>query len=167
MRYVWDAHVPPCGVSADVAGQTLEALTTAAGDRPLTPRMIVDASRPDDAPLHPAFTWDDVRAAELYREVEARAIVRSVRVVQEDQVGAKPMRVYVSVQQQFGADAQRGYVPVAKAMNDPVLREQVIETARRDLRAFVSRYQEFSDLSAIGAEALEQLSLLQAVAHEL
>lgn len=167
MRYVWDAHVPPCGVDADTVGQALDDLTQMAGDRPLTPRMIVDASRPDDAPLHPAFTWDDVRAAELYREVEARAIVRSVRVVHDEQPDARPMRVYVSVQQQFGTDTQRGYVPISKAMNDPVLRDQVIDTARRDLRAFVSRYREFADLTAIGNEALEQLSLLQAVSTDV
>lgn len=164
MRYVWDRGVAAFGVSADTAGQELAALTAAAGDRPVTARMVVDAARPPDAPLHPAFTWDDVRAAELYRENEARQIIRSVRVVQDDRPEAAPVRVYVAVQQQTGVDVQRGYVPVVQAMADPTLRAQVIETARRDLRAFVARYQEFAELSSIGREALEQLDLLAAEA---
>lgn len=160
MRYVWDRGATGFGVSADVAGQALAALTEVAGDRPVTARMVVDAARPAEAPLHPAFTWDDVRAAELYRETEARLLIRSVRVVEDAQAEAAPARVYVAVQQQLGADVQRGYVPVTRAMSDPSLREQVIETARRDLRAFVARYQEFAELSSIGREALQQLDLL-------
>jgi hypothetical protein len=39
---------------------------------------IVDESRPDDAPLHPAFEWDDALAGEAYRVHQARSLVRAV-----------------------------------------------------------------------------------------
>ena len=35
--------------------------------------------------MHPCFTWDDAEAAELYRETEARSIVRSVRVIYDSE----------------------------------------------------------------------------------
>ena len=72
-------------VSAQAVGEELDRITTKY-DGNLTPAAVVDESRPADAELHPCFTWDDSVAAEEYRKVEARQIVRSVEVVIE----AKP-----------------------------------------------------------------------------
>lgn len=42
----------------------------------LKARAVVDESRPEDAPLHPEFLWDDYAAAELYRRVQAQTMIR-------------------------------------------------------------------------------------------
>lgn len=44
------------------------------------PKDLVDASRPEEAPLHKEFEWDDKIASEKYREVQAGYIIRSVAV---------------------------------------------------------------------------------------
>ena len=81
------------GVDAQTVGETLAGLENKHGG--ITPPMLVNESRPEDAPLHPCFTWDDVEAAELYRETEARSIVRSVRVIYPDAKESEPAFVHV------------------------------------------------------------------------
>jgi len=44
----------------------------------ITPRMVVDAARDDNSPLHDYFEWNDSEAAEKYREMQARTLLRSV-----------------------------------------------------------------------------------------
>lgn len=46
----------------------------------LTPRNVVSAARPANSLLHPAFEWNDQKAAELHREFQARCLIKSVRV---------------------------------------------------------------------------------------
>lgn len=41
---------------------------------------VVEAARPDDAPLHGYFTWDDQVAAERFRQMEAGRMVRAIKV---------------------------------------------------------------------------------------
>lgn len=41
---------------------------------------VVEAARPDDAPLHGYFTWDDALAAERFRQMEAGRMVRAIQV---------------------------------------------------------------------------------------
>ncbi len=47
-----------------VIGAELAQLHEANGGR-LTARLVVDAARPIEAPLHPLFEWDDVRACSM------------------------------------------------------------------------------------------------------
>ena len=49
------AHIK--GVTADQAGDELARIYVEKGE--LTAPLVVDESRPEEAPLHPAFEWDD------------------------------------------------------------------------------------------------------------
>lgn len=53
----------------------------------IKPQVIVKEARPKKAPLHPVFEWDDSVAAEEYRLVQARNLVRAVHVVVESPDG--------------------------------------------------------------------------------
>ena len=57
-RYKAGRTVPH--IAAQVVGEEL-ARIEASGE--LTPATVVEASRPETAPLHPAFEWDDPTAA--------------------------------------------------------------------------------------------------------
>lgn len=70
------------GVDAQTAGEELARIKAEHGF--LQPAVVVDESRPDDAPLHPAFEWRDPVAAEQWREHQATAIIRRVRVLPVD-----------------------------------------------------------------------------------
>ena len=94
-------------VPAQVAGEALEAIRErcAARDERMLTGAVVEAARPCDAPLHPAFSWDDSVAGEKWRRHEARNLIRSVMVVTTDtETGTEESHtVYVSVNK--GKDA--------------------------------------------------------------
>jgi hypothetical protein len=80
------------GVDAQTVGDELHRIYQDNGA--LTAPLVVDEARPDDAPLHPAFEWNDEVAAELHREHQARTMIRSVEIIRDDQ--AHPSFVHVS-----------------------------------------------------------------------
>jgi hypothetical protein len=63
-----------------LAEAELQAIAAANGGR-LTAEMVVQAARDEESPLHDFFTWDDAAAAAEHRIAQARALIRSVRVV--------------------------------------------------------------------------------------
>lgn len=66
-------------VAAQIVGEALDRIEQSGQD--VTPSTVVDVARPDDAPLHPCFEWNDHKAAEEHRKAQARNLIRSVRVV--------------------------------------------------------------------------------------
>lgn len=132
-------------------------------DSRLTPRMVVDEARPVDSPLHPCFEWDETRAAELYREGQARQVISSIRVTGIGAAASVLTRVYVNVVEQVGEDRQHVYMPVVRVLEDDQLLAQVRAKAAADLKAFEDRYAQFEALVEIGRTAREQVEMLPAL----
>lgn len=163
-EYRWAAGCRLTKKTADpqVVGDTLEQLQQENGGR-ITPRVVVDAARPVESPLHPCFEWDDIRAAELYREDQARHVISSVRIVQRsDNPKDEPriLRAYVNLTEQIGDDEEtRGYVPLARVLDDAMLLRQAIERAASELRACEEKYRDFELIARAiksAREAVEQ-----------
>lgn len=158
-EYVWAKGCRLTKKTADpqVIGDTLDQLQGENGGR-LTPRVVVDAARPDESPLHPCFEWDDLRAAELYREDQARHVINSVRVVQrsdDPRAEARVLHAFVSLSEQTDDGPERGYIPLARVLNDAALLKQAMDRAAAELRAFEDRYREFDLI----AQAVRQARL--------
>lgn len=81
-------------VDAQSAGEELERIKSLNNDQ-LKPQTIVDASEPEDAVLHPAFEWRDEVAGNLYRNSQARNIVRSIRVIVPETKTTEPKYVHI------------------------------------------------------------------------
>ena len=82
VRYAFiegDYDAARLGVDAETAGQELDRIRRR--DHTLQPRAVLDESRPEAAPLHPVFEWNDAEAAERYRLHQAKDLIRCVRVV--------------------------------------------------------------------------------------
>lgn len=152
-------------VSAQVAGEELRRIEEA-NDGILRPRDVVDESRPEEAPLHPAFEWRDEVAAEKYREDQARQVIRSVRVVREEAPDKGPLLAYVHVQRPATEEEAnpQGYLSTATVMSDADLRQQVIEDAISQYEALHRRYQHIEELAEIH-EAIEAAKARQAREH--
>ncbi len=88
------------GVPAEVVGAELERLRRAGS---LTSSAVVDAARDPDAPLHPAFTWDDEVAGEKWRLVQARNLIRAVVVPSGD---GRPRNLYVHISRTDEAEGE-------------------------------------------------------------
>lgn len=135
-------------VPAQVAGERLEQIAERNGNV-LRPCDVVDDSRPEQAPLHPCFTWDDETAAEKYREDEARRIIHTVYVVRppdDEEQEPRPQLAYVHVSL---PNERQSYMGVARVMGDQELREQALTEAWTQLRAWRQRYAHLEELARI------------------
>jgi len=152
-EYVWTKG-SRIDVDAQAVGDRLAELQRDNGQR-VTARMVVDAARPEDSPLHPCFEWDNVRAGELYRESQARYVLRSIKVVQErnEDGPTRTVHAFINLEEQVGDDVQRAYVPIARVMSDAELFTKACEQAARELHAFSERYAQFDQLVQIAREA--------------
>lgn len=145
MIYKWTSRsVVP--VNAQTAGEELERIRVKNNGR-LEPLDVVAVARDERNPLHPAFEWDDVVAAEAYRVDQARYVIRSIEVVVEPERSEKPVRAFVSVIR--GED--RSYTSVSHAMSDPILRQQVLSAAMKEMEAWRTRYAELVELADVFA----------------
>jgi hypothetical protein len=150
MVYQWreGARFP---VKAQVAGEELERIASIDASGRVLPAVVVDESRPEVAPLHGIFEWNDFRAAEIHRQEQARQIIRSVYVVHEtgDDGPPKPVRVYVHVHD----DENEGcYMTTSRVMSDEDLRAQVLADALALLEGVRKRYEHLSELQSVFAE---------------
>lgn len=82
-------------INADpqAAGEMCEELERTGG---LTAKRLVDANRPADAPLHKCFEWNNKKAADLYREEQARRIIRAIEIVPEET--QEPVRMFFNIE---------------------------------------------------------------------
>ena len=107
LKYAFRDGYGFANVNADVAGNELAKLTKKHGA--LTPDVVVEDARPEDAALHPVFEWDDFKAAEAHRRQQARTLIRSVQVVRETDTGEVRQPVYVHVPQATSETEGPGY----------------------------------------------------------
>ena len=140
-------------VPAQVVGEECERLES---EGRLTPRDLVDESRPDDAPLHKAFEWDDSIAAEKYREAQASYLIRSVEVVVQE--STEPTRAFVYTV----SDDDREYRSIGYVLRSSESREALLEQAKRELLSFKRKYQTLYELSSV-FDAIEGVTGSQAV----
>ncbi len=131
---------------AQSAGEELERIRTKHNGR-LEPDWVVHAAKKEVNPLHPLFEWDDNVAAQHYRVVQARQVIRSIDVVIEQAEKPKPIRAFVSVVR----DRDQSYTSVSHAMSDPELRRQVLLAALGELEAWRKRYAELVELANVFA----------------
>lgn len=113
-------------VDAQTAGEELERIRVEQGA--ITAPAVIDAAKPKDAPLHPAFTWDNRTAAHQWRLHEARHLIRSVQVVRED---SEPRLKYVHVR--GGKDDSR-YEDVDVVVNSEALFAQALAALNKRLQ---------------------------------
>jgi len=144
--YTWrdGARFP---VKPQVAGEELERISNE-NDGNLTPRSVVEESKPEEAPLHPCFEWDDERAAELHRDEQARNVIRSVHVTIEDSGNTEPQISYINVEVE---NVGSSYLPADRVMQDPDLRKQALNDALILLRGVQRRYQNLEELRDVFA----------------
>jgi len=159
--YIWTngAHVK---ADAQIVGVALEQLQQDNGGM-LVARVVVDAARPTDSPLHSCFEWDDLRAAELFREDQARHVLACIRIVeQRDDKGhpTQTMRAFVNLTETIGEDDQRGYIPIARVLSDKDLLRKAIQQAANELRGFEARYASFRDIASVARTAREEVERL-------
>lgn len=104
----------------------------------LTPEAVVDDARPDDAPLHSHFEWDDALAGEQYRLVQARHLIRTVTVEAPSSALRVPQQVRMF--HNVSGDEPGQYVSLRALTQAPALADEVLAQAEREWRALKAKY---------------------------
>lgn len=127
-------------VDANTAGAVCEQLE-AAGN--LTAKSLLDVSRPESAPLHSEFEWNDTVAAERYREDQARNIIRHL-VVRLDERPDTPVRGFFRIEQR-----EPRYTNVNAILTQCDLRAELLRQALEEMAAFQRKYGTLAELAGI------------------
>jgi hypothetical protein len=152
-EYVPGSRVP---VSAQVAGETLDDIAEQNGGR-LVPRQVWRTAAPDNHPLHRCFEWNDAKCGLLYRDEQARRLIRSVVVCQVGDVDApEPVRAFVNMQT---PDGETPYMRIAAVLSDEELATQLLARALAEARAWQRRYRHLEQLHEVFA-AIDRLALV-------
>lgn len=148
MNYQWK---PGARIKADpnAAGKMCEDLEKSPTG--LTAKALVDANRPEDAPLHDYFEWRDDVAAELYRERQGYHVINCICVKAEEK-DKQPMRAFFVVEQKSGYES----INVIVKNEDKYARLK--ESAKRELIAFKRKYAQILEIQPAIDDAIEQLS---------
>lgn len=161
MVYSWKY---PWAVPAQVAGEYLSELERDKGE--LTPELVLNESRDENAVLHPCFEWNDEKAAESYRLWQAGKIIRDITVTIEREETAPPrvIRAYVNI-----ADQQKhekgAYVSLNVAMNNGDYKAQVLKNALYELQTFKNKYADYVELEKVFT-AIDELAETLSVESE-
>lgn len=131
-------------VDANIAGAVCEQLEA---ENNLSAKSLLDASRPEDAPLHYEFEWDDSAAAEKYRESQASHIIRHLAVRLESKP-QEPVRGFFQVKR---ADP-RSYTRLGAILTQRDARAELMRKALAELVSFQRKYSTLSELSGLFEE---------------
>lgn len=147
MVYEW--KVPIYKVSAQEAGKELERITDKFGA--LTPELVVEESKSETAVLHNCFEWDDQKAAEKYRVVQAHQILRTITARIPSSDGKEPVSVRAFVH------IDGNYETVAKAISVPDMYQSLLNDAMKEMESFRQKYRNIQELSGV-ILAMEKVS---------
>jgi hypothetical protein len=138
------------GANPQVVGEALERVRLEYGGE-LHPRHTVNAAKDSVHPLHRFFEWNNDEAADRYRLDQARALIRSVRVIDIEE--GKPLRAYLSIY-----DDGRSYRSIDDVLRSRDLKDLVLEQAQRDLDAWTHRFRELQDIVKMVEPARQELT---------
>lgn len=104
-KYSWTKRY---SVKAQIVGEIIEKLPDRSAE------SLVKEARKSSSPIHSLFEWDNTRAAQEYRLLQARVMIASLRVevISEDR---KPQQVSAFVSR---ANKSETYVPTLEADDD-------------------------------------------------
>ena len=130
--------------SAQEAGEMCKRL---ADEGRLTAETLVEENRPENAPLHNEFVWDDAVAGVLYRNHQARNMINSLVIVSEK---VEPVRGFFKVEQ-----TERNYESVTTILSNKDSTQRLFDTALRELSAIQRKYSALQEFSKVWAAIAE------------
>ena len=135
-------------VDAQTVGERLAKLGVK-HDGSLTRDIVLSDAQNPKSPLHACFEWDDKVAANTYRLEQAGWLIRNIEVTYTTDNDDEPKSIRAFVQVVREEDQKPVFVSAQMAFADPMLREQVLTKAHKELVAWRQRYAQYKELSDI------------------
>ena len=126
-------------VNAQIAGEVCKALEE---EGRLTAEDLVEESRPEDAPLHDEFEWNDSIAAEEYRKQQARVVIATIIEVVTPEV--VPTRAFFNI-----VHKESNYESIHAIITNEDKRKALLAKALSELHAFEVKYSTLLELEAV------------------
>ncbi len=113
---------------------------------PLHPEEVVAwAKQNTKSALHDCFEWDNTKAAEKYRLIQARGFIAMIHITPAET--SQPMRALVSIMKDRTNGG--GYRPLDEVMSDKLMANQIILEALREAKRWSFKYQHLVQLRDI------------------
>lgn len=154
--YAWKRRLP---VRADVIGQEFERIEAEEGA--VTDRNFLEASRPEDAPGHKLFEWDDAKAAENYRLVQSRNIINNLTVTLTMPESGKQKTTVAFVNVNPVKNGGK-YISVPVALANEDMRKTILSNALAELESFKRKYETLTELADLWSPIDTVLDALKA-----
>lgn len=129
-----------CPVDAQTVGEQCAKLEE---QGKLTAEELVNASRPDDSPMHKAFEWDDAVAGEMYRREQARSYIRAIVQLPENE-DSEPQKLYYNI-----VRAEPNYKSINTIMESEDDTERLLGLALAELIRAKNKYKNLKQLSDV------------------
>lgn len=123
------------------------------------PQQMVDyAKAHKDSELHKCFTWDNRKAADKYRLVEARMIHNNLIITYEkaDNNDAEPIQVRATYRTDTSSSA--GYKPTVLIVKNEDEYSGLLRVAMAELQRFKNKYRILSELKPV-LDAIDELQI--------
>jgi len=104
--------------------------------------VVVQSARPRNSALHQCFQWNDKKAGDEYRLIQARRIIRSYEIVVD---GVRQKLVHVPVIKERADTKEGSYKPIHVVSKDELDFELALNEALADLRAAKARVNELTE----------------------
>ena len=141
------------GVSADDAAAELNRIREKRGT--LKPEFVVEESKDKNAVLHNCFTWDNKKAAELWRKQQASDLIRNIVCIVVNENVETEIRAFVNVV--TGTLPDRSYTPVTEAILDDTAYKDLLAQAKAEMESFINKYSQIEELNGVKAAMLKAL----------
>jgi len=109
------------------------------------PETIVDIAKDKKNPIHKYFDWDDKKAAEKWRILQAQRMIQMVYIELTPEVDLRQWESVV-------VDGKRRYQDSRTIRNAPDLVDQVIQSALLQLEYWQKKYSIYSSLKPLVAD---------------
>lgn len=124
----------------------IEEVASQSGDGLLRPEQLISyAADNPGSEMHKHFEWDDAEAATEYRRQQARQLIR-MYVKFEPRV-QRTVRGFISVPTDRLNEG--GYRTVESVLDNPILRQQLVEQAINDITGLRRRYAHLPELDGV------------------
>jgi hypothetical protein len=129
-----------------IVDRELQRLSMKLGHVP-TADEVLESARSTKSALHKFFTWDDREAAEAYRRDEAARMLQVSRFIvelrQHGEVTRVSVRKFVSINRGQPMRLRN------EALDEPDARQALIAHAMTDLRSWILKYVDISELEPL------------------
>ena len=155
--------IPDTDKKRGVIRQALRDLESKNGR--LTPEDVIMAARNPKSPLHGEFQWDKDKAAHAHWIEQARALIRSVRVVIiEDR---REIATYHYVRDPAAEHDEQSYVSLERLRDEPENAKKMIIAEFSQAEAVLKRAENLADAVGLKKEVIPATRKVQAVRKKI